>query len=90
MAATDTFLNQEDGLGSPLSKAFAVTPHDTNELTYATRAVMVGGSGNLNGTFLDDSSTVTLTGLVAGVIYPFRLKLIRSSSTTATSIVGFY
>lgn len=77
-------------LDSPFTKAVAVTPHDTNELTNVTRAIYIGGAGNVNCQFADDSSTVTLTGLLVGVKYDFRLRLIRSTSTTATNIVALY
>lgn len=90
MPATDSFLTNSTGLESPIENAFAVTPHDTNELSVVTRAILVGGAGNVNGTFANDSTTVTLTGLLAGVVYPFRLKLIRSTLTTATNITGLY
>jgi hypothetical protein len=37
-----------------------------------------------------DGTTVLFTDLVAGVVHPLAVKRVRSTSTTATSIVGIY
>ncbi len=67
--------------------AFAVTPHDSNELAAVTRALWVGGAGNLVVMFSGDSATVTLVGVAAGTLLPIQVKLVHTS-TTATSIVA--
>jgi hypothetical protein len=78
------------GVSAPAAKAVAVTPHDSNELADVTRALYVGGAGNAVVQFGDDSATVTLTGLQAGAVYPFRVRKVLSTGTTATAIVGLY
>lgn len=90
MPATDLFASYAVGLDAPYTKAVAVTPNDSTELANVTRAIYIGGAGNVNCQFADDSSTVTLTGLLVGVVYRHRLRLIRSTSTTATNIVALY
>ena len=72
----------------PASDAVAITPHDTNEIT-PTRGLLVNVAGDVACRFTDSSADVTLT-LLAGVYYPFSVRAVRSTSTTATGIVGFY
>jgi hypothetical protein len=90
MPAADNFSSNQSGLDSPGYKGFTVTPHDTNELTFVTRGVWVGGAGDLVVIFAGDSVAVTLVGVPAGTLLPIRVKIIKSTSTTATSIVGLY
>lgn len=74
---------------APADNAEAVTPHATNELTYATRAVYVGGAGNLVVAMWGGGADVTFTGVLAGSVLPIRVKAVRATST-ATSIVALY
>jgi hypothetical protein len=75
------------GQGSSAS-AFAITPSDTVDLTYPTRAIYVGVGGNLAVIMGDDSAAVTLVGVIAGKIYPFAVKRVMVTNTTATTLVG--
>ncbi|MFQ5786316.1 MAG: hypothetical protein ACE5H8_16040 [Alphaproteobacteria bacterium] len=68
------------------SKAVANTPADSDLSTLAD-AVYVGGAGNLSVILADDSTAVTFVGVPAGTLLRLRVKQIRSTSTTATSIV---
>jgi hypothetical protein len=67
--------------------AFAITPHDTNSLTTHTRALYVGGAGNLVATLVGDTVAVTFTSLQAGY-HPLRVKKVASTGTTCSAIVG--
>ncbi len=67
----------------------SVTPSDSTELTYTTRGLYVGVAGNV-AVVMADGTSVTLTGLAAGVVHPLRVKQVRSTGTTATGIVGFW
>lgn len=76
-------------------RGVAVTPTD-NTAIETTRAVWVGGAGNLVVKFADNSApttaggTVTLVGVAAGTLLPIQVNCINSTSTTATSIVALY
>lgn len=85
----DTFETFKAGLSSPIENAFSVSPHNTQDLAVTTRAIMVGGSGDVEAVF-KGGETVVLSGLQPGVLYPFRLRRIRAAQTTATAIVGLY
>lgn len=66
----------------------AITPHASNEIE-PTRGIMVNVAGNVACRFEDDSADVTLT-LAAGVVYPFAIRAVRVTGTTATDIFGLY
>jgi hypothetical protein len=96
MAVTvDTFKNQASRLDSKSArKAFAITPNDNNYLAdandkqYVTKGILATVAGNINVIFADDSAAVVIP-ILAGVVYPFSLKMIKSTSTTATGLFGF-
>ena len=89
MAAVDSFPPETflESVSSPYH-AFSVTPHDSNELAYVTRALFVGVSGNVKVTTINDE-TVTFYA-IAGYEYRLRVKLIFAIGTAATGIVGVY
>lgn len=68
--------------------AFAVTPHDTNALTAVTRALWIGGAGNLVVMFDGDTAAVTLVGVASGTLLPIQVRIVLATNTTATSIVA--
>ncbi len=71
----------------------AITPHDTNSLAQYQgkdiRAVYVGGGGNLN-CINYDGTTVLFTAVPTGTVLPIRPRIIKSTSTTASALVGLY
>lgn len=89
MPTTDLFGTSLPGLSSPADHAAAITKHDTNVLTYATRALYIGGDGNVKVTTLGGED-VTFVGLVAGTVLPIRVTKVFSTDTTATNIVGIW
>lgn len=89
MAAEDIFASDRSRISSPVYNAAAVTPHDTNELSFLTRGIYVGVSGNV-ALVTASGDAITLVGLAAGVIHPIRAKIIKITDTTATSIVALW
>lgn len=90
MPATDQFSSTSETLVAPADNAVAVSPSDSTDLTYVSRAVYVGGAGNMVVTMAGGGSNVTFTGIQAGSILPIRVSRVLSTSTTATSIVAIY
>ena len=82
-------LDVSSGTDSPATRGFAISPGDGSDVTYATRAVWVGGAGDLKVTMLG-GDTITLVGVPAGCLIPIRVSRVWSTGTTATSIVGLY
>lgn len=74
------------GVGQPANNAVLVTPDDDNDLGFASRALYVGGAGNLDVVMLG-GDTVTFTGVPAGVILPIRVSRVLET-TTATAILS--
>ncbi len=74
-------------LESPATRALAITPSDTVNLTFFSRAIYVGGAGNISVVMLNDS-TVTFIGLLAGSVLPVRVKRVNSAGTTATNLIA--
>lgn len=72
----------------PGRKAAAVTKSDSTVLA-PTRALWVGGAGNLSVIFADDSSAVTITGVTAGSLLPISVKQVMDA-TTATNMVAIW
>ncbi len=68
----------------------AVTPHDTNVLTDGVcRGVTVTVGGILNAIGENDTDPQPLP-VVAGLTYSYRLRIIKSTDTTATGIIALY
>jgi hypothetical protein len=88
MAAVD-LANRSNNVVDPASNAAAVTPNDSTDLTYTSRALFVGGAGNL-AVVMAGGQTVTFTGVTAGALLPIRASRVMSTNTTATSIVAVW
>jgi hypothetical protein len=85
MAARSSYQN---GAG-PATVAVAVTPNDSTAVDFA--GLYVGGAGNITLTTLNASGVaadVLFTGVPAGTILPVHCTKVKSTGTTATSIVG--
>ena len=83
----DRFEQFSGSLDAPASSAFAIAASDTVDLTEVTRAIYVGGAGNLSVVML--SGQVTLfTSVVAGAILPLRVRRVNATGSTATNLVG--
>ena len=78
-----------EGMTSPANDATAVTASDTVPLVYVSRALYVGGAGNLSVT-MQGGGNVTFVAVPAGTVLPIRVTHVRSTSTTATSIINLY
>ena len=87
MPATDNYATFQANLEAPYERGEAATPHDTNELTLASRAIYVGGAGAL-ALVLVSGDAVTLSGVPAGTMLRVRAKQVKSTGTTATNIVA--
>lgn len=72
---------------APFKGSIAVTPNDSTDIV-ESRGIIVDSAGAVKMTFADDSiDTITLA---ANVAYPYRVKRVWSTSTTATGIHAQY
>lgn len=72
----------------PFSRAVSVTPSDTT-LIAPSRGIMASGGTELAIAF-QDGSTVILTNITPGYIYPVSVVKVLATGTTATDIIAFY
>lgn len=66
----------------------SVTPSDSTDIG-VTRALWVGGAGDLAVQFVDTATTITLTGVPAGTLMPLQVSKVMAA-TTASAIVALY
>ena len=92
MAAIDPYSGENAGYGAPALNGEEVTPADGSDLTYATRAIWVGGAGDLEVVMKGDKAaagaTLSITGIPAGTLLPLSVVRIKATGTTATAIVA--
>lgn len=77
-----------DGVGSPGTHWYAVTPNDDNDLPNRPRALYIGGTGDLRLTDMG-GTTVSFVSVAVGY-HPLRPTRVLATGTTATSIVAIY
>lgn len=75
-------------LDTPAVRAFSITPNDGADLPEVVRALYVGGAGDISVILVGDSSAVVLVAVPVGSLLPIRVKRVRATGTTATSIIG--
>jgi hypothetical protein len=79
----------EDSVFTQARRVRAVTPDNDNDLaTGVCKALLIGVAGTVSVIAADDTDAVTLT-VEAGVL-PVRVRRVRATGTTATSIVALY
>lgn len=76
-------------LSAPAARAAAVTPSDTNPLSADTRALFVGGAGDI-ALVTSGGDSVTFTGVLAGSILSVRAHQIKATGTTASNIIALW
>ena len=86
---TDIYIGQSPTLGDRLIGGFAVTKSDSTIFSQPTRALWVGGAGDVAVKYID-GSTDTIQAVAAGTLLPIRVTQVLSTGTTATKISGMY
>jgi hypothetical protein len=85
----DLFANHVASLTSPPEHAVAVVPDDLADIPAVTRALYVGGGGDLQ-VRMAGSGVVTIPGVPAGSFLPIRVRQVLRAGTTATGLVAFW
>jgi hypothetical protein len=67
------------------AQLYDVTSADA-AVTPPSRGVVLATAGPLEAIMADSGRTVIIPALLAGVVYPFRIKQINAAGTTATSV----
>lgn len=85
----DLFKSHARTLTSPPEHAMEIMPSDLEEQAYVTRALYVGGTGDVV-VRLKEDVVVTLANVPAGTFLPLRIQQVLATGTTASAIVGFW
>ena len=72
----------------PAGEATAVVPADV-DLDQYSRALYVGGAGDLSVVMAGKENTVVFVGVPAGSLLPIRVSQVKAA-TSATDIVALY
>jgi hypothetical protein len=83
----DLFKTNARSLTAPASDAFDIVPDDLGNLPTAPRGVFVGLGGDMSVEMLDGTSVI-FSNLQPGMFYPFRLKRVFATGTTAGNLIG--
>lgn len=87
---SDPFEGYAPSPSGPYRRATAVTPDDDADLAEVTTALYVGDGGkDIEVILADDADPVTLKAVPAGVL-PVRVRRVRATGTTSTSVVALY
>ena len=89
MNPLDDFQLHTERLDSPGASAIEITPSDSVLLARVSRAIYVGGSGNLVVEMLGGQTPITFVGVSAGCVLPIRVTKVLAA-TTATNLVALY
>ncbi len=85
----DDARNLQESIG-PALHAFVITPSDTVNLTHATRAIYVGGAGDISLDMRGGETAVLHVGVVAGTVLSVQAIRVRATGTTATNLVAWW
>lgn len=85
----DTFHKHGRSLTSPPEQAVAVVPADGTDLACVTRAIYVGGAGDLR-VRMQGGAEVTFAAVLAGALLPVRVTRVLATGTSATAIVALW
>ena len=84
---SDFFNLESSGVSGPATRLAAITPSNSAAILGGTRALYIGGSGNVS-VISAAGETVTFSNVQSGSILPVRVTHVRSTGTTATLIIG--
>lgn len=84
----DRYLGMSPSLSSPYIGGAAIPKSDTVPIE-VTRAIWVGGAGDLKVTYAD-GSVDTLQAVPAGTLLQIRVSLVWATGSTATKISALY
>jgi len=88
VAAVDDFATFQSNLDSPYANAVAVATSDTFDLSDVTRAIYVGGTGDVTCTI--GGSDVLFKAVPVGTLLRIRTSRVKASGTTATQMVALW
>lgn len=87
--ATEPYPQIAGALSLGYANTAAVTPSDTTDLSFTTRALYIGGAGNV--TLIDaNNNTTTFQAVPVGSVLPVRTNRVKATGTTATNLIALW
>ena len=86
----DRFSGYADSVSAPATRAAAVVPNDTAELSEIPKALVVGTGGALVMRGAGGGADQIFKNVPSGAVLPFRAQYVRATGTTAADILGLY
>lgn len=86
----DQWAGRGNSIDSPADNAEAVTPSDSVDIATTSRALFIGGGGDVSIDTVGGQESVVFAGLAGGSILPVRAKRVNATGTTATGIVALW
>lgn len=83
----DRFDHHTSSLEGPAFHGFAITPSDIGGLSETTRAIFVGGAGDVT-LVLASGAELNFANVAAGTILPLRTTAVKITGTSATNLIG--
>lgn len=74
---------------SSFTKAAAVTPSDSTDLTRPAHALYIGVTGDVTAILINDTASVTFTAVPVG-IFDIQVDRVLSTGTTASGIRALF
>lgn len=84
----DRFQNLRDQIDAPARAAFAIVPHDANELSILPKGIYVGTGGDVVLRAVDSDADVTYRNLANGSYIGVRVQFVRATGTTAQHLIA--
>lgn len=75
-------------LTQPAKRAVVVTPNDAIDLDAPTRGIYIGTAGAIKVLHVHDAVPVTYPTTIAGMVYPWAVRRIYATGTTALNIIA--
>jgi hypothetical protein len=88
MAAKDVMPGHPPAADSPYANAAAVVPSDTTDLTFVTRALYVGVTGDVT-VNMPGGAAILFKAMPVG-LYNLRVSRVKATGTAATNIVALW
>lgn len=83
---SDAYQNYTSSLRDPVREAETVTPDDGTDLNSVSRALYVGGQGDLRVTLVNGSDVIFRSAPVGW--HPVRAQRVWATGTSATDIIA--
>ena len=84
----DPYGTYSDNVSAPARNAYALVPHDSNQLTVIPKGIYVGTGGDITLRAIDAAVDVTYRNLPNASYIAVRAAYVRATGTTAANLIA--